>query len=84
MSSKRIDQLNALEMQQALQEKANILHQRSEQITLSVLDTFEMWMSMAEDPANPANRAARNLIQRYVEVHNRMVGMASGLYLPTR
>jgi hypothetical protein len=78
---KRLNELNALELQSVLAEVSQRLHQRSEPIALAVLDTLDQWIAMAEDPGNPHYVVAKTLIRRWVDTQERMQAIASGIHL---
>jgi hypothetical protein len=70
------------ELQQAAQNLAGKLHQRQEPHALAVLDTLANWVTMAEDPGNPAYLQARNNIQQWAQLNDRIRAIASGIQLP--
>jgi hypothetical protein len=57
------------------------LHQRGEPLAMAVLDCFDSWVNMAEAKNHPANAAARQLIQRWIGLQEKMRPIAHGIVI---
>lgn len=70
-----------LALETTLAEMRQVIHQRAEPMALAVLDSMDVWCSIAETPGHPAAGNARQLIARWVRTQERMRIINSGIHI---
>ena len=66
-------------LRETVQAQQQVIHQRAEPMALAVLDTLTRWCEWAGTPGHPAQAAAANLLERWVETQERARQTKAGI-----